>query len=112
MYAIIHHMKRTTIFIDEALERDLRAIAERDRLPVSGLVREALGSYVARRKNEGPGLGFVAFGRSGHRDTAEIHEDLLWSDPGTTKSSLGSGPGRPGKPAVSSPPQVGRKKPA
>ena len=91
MYAIIPFMKRTTIFIDEALERDLRAIAERDLRPVSGLVREALGAYVARRKKEGPTLGFVAFGRSGHRDTAEMHEELLWHDPDGAPSRSSAG---------------------
>ena len=73
-------MKRTTIFIDEALERDLRAIAEREKRPVSWVVREALGSYVTRRKKAGPGISFIALGRSGHRDTAEKHEELLWQD--------------------------------
>jgi hypothetical protein len=81
IYAIIHLMKRTTIFIDEALERDLRAIAERERRTVSWVVREALGSYVARRKKDGPELSFVAVGRSGRRDTAERNEELLWRDP-------------------------------
>ncbi len=110
MYAIIYNMKRTTMFIDEALERDLRAIAERDCRPVSGVVREALGSYVARRKKESHRLGFIAFGRSGRSDTAEVHEELLWRDPGAATSGPGPGPARAGKPAVSSPPQVSRKK--
>jgi hypothetical protein len=74
-------MKRTTIFIDEALERELRAIAERERRPVSGLVREALGSYVVRKKKKCSQLSFVGVGRSGRRDTAEMHEELLWHDP-------------------------------
>ena len=79
-YDIIHHMKRTTIFIDEALENDLRALAEREKRSVSGLVREALASYVAKRKRTAPGPKFIALGRSGHRDTAEKHEELLWRD--------------------------------
>ena len=73
-------MKRTTIFIDEVLERDLRAIAEREKRPVSGLVREALGIYVAKRKKTTPAPSFVAWGRSGHRNTAENHEELLWQE--------------------------------
>jgi predicted transcriptional regulator len=104
-------MKRTTIFVDEALERDLRAIAERERRPVSGLVREALENYVARRRKEGPKLGFVAFGRSGHGDTSELHESLLWRDSGTVTSVPGSGRGRGGSQAASSsgaPPKKGR----
>jgi len=110
MYVIIHRMKRTTIFIDEALERDLRAIAERDCRPVSGLVREALGAYVARRKKEGPGLGLFAFGRSGHRDTSAMHEELLWRDLGEVTSHPGSGLARAGKPAASSSPGASKKK--
>ncbi len=74
-------MKRTTIFIDESLERDLRAIAEREKRPVAGLVREALGSYVAKRKKACSPPSFVALGRSGRRDTAENHEELLWQEP-------------------------------
>lgn len=102
-------MKRTTIFIDEAIERDLRAIAERDSRPVSGLVREALGTYVARRRKEGPKLGFVAFGRSGRRDTSELHEELLWHDPGGVSPRPGSALARPGKRAAS-PSMVSSKK--
>ncbi len=110
MYAIIQHMKRTTIFIDEALEGDLRAIAERERRPVSGLVREALESYVALRKRKGPKLGFIAIGGSGRHETAEVHEELLWRDPDGESSGTGLIPtrtrGRPG----ASPRNAPRKK--
>ncbi len=110
MYAIIGHMKRTTIFIDEATERDLRAIAERDRRPVSGLVREALGSYVARRKKEGTRLGFVAIGRSGHGDTAEVHEELLWRDPDRVTSGPAPDPAVVSEASGSSASRAFRKK--
>ena len=103
-------MKRTTIFIDEALERDLRAIAERDIRPVSGLVREALGAYVARRKKEAPKLGFVAFGRSGHRDTSEMHEELLWRDSDGVPSRTGAALAGAGKRATSPTVASGKKR--
>ncbi len=90
-------MKRTTIFIDEALERDLRALAEREKRPVSGLVREALGSYVAQRKKAASGPSFVAMGRSGHRNTAEKHEELLWQDFPSGKARKGRTGKRPAK---------------
>ncbi len=103
-------MKRTTIFIDEAIERDLRAIAERDRRPVSGLVREALGSYVARHKMKGTKLGFVAFGRSGRQDTAEVHEELLWRDPDGESTGTGLIPARTSGRPGASPRNAPRKK--
>lgn len=81
MYARIQHMKRTTFFIEEALDHDLHSLASLRGVPVSELVREALGRYVAEqgRKKEFK-LAFLAAGRSGHRNFAERHEDLLWRD--------------------------------
>ncbi|HEY3129236.1 MAG TPA: hypothetical protein VGL91_07245 [Acidobacteriota bacterium] len=74
-------MKRTTIFIDEQIERELHAIAVRKARPVAAVVREALGQYLAEEKRKkGFAIGFVAVGRSGRGDTAEIHEELLWSN--------------------------------
>lgn len=74
-------MKRTTIFIEEGLERELHALARRTRRPMASIVREAVEQYVIERRSErGARLGFIAVGRSGHNDTAEHHEDLLFDD--------------------------------
>jgi predicted transcriptional regulator len=74
-------MKRTTIFIDEALERDLRALARRRGRPVAGMVREAIATYVSAAQEEGARLPrFAAVGRSGRRDVAERHESLLFQE--------------------------------
>lgn len=79
-------MKRTTVFLEEGLEGDLRALARRKAEPMASVVREALASYVAREKTEGAASpSFVAVGRSGHRDTAERHEDLLFREPASTE---------------------------
>ncbi len=76
-------MKRTSLFIDEALERDLQAIARQDKRPVASVVREALAIYVANREPaDTPALSFIGAGASGHSDTAERHEELLWRDAG------------------------------
>lgn len=81
MYASILRMKRTTVFLDEAIERDLKMIAARRQQPMAGVVREALACYVVAEKRAAPTLpGFVAVGRSGHHDTAERHEELLFAD--------------------------------
>ncbi len=72
-------MKRTTVFLDETLERDLQAIARQEKRPVASLVREALAAYVANREPAAvPALSFVGAGASGRSDIAERHEDLLW----------------------------------
>ena len=73
-------MKRTTIFIEEELERELKALAARTDRPMASLVREAVTQYVVNARPAEPNrLGFVAIGRSGRSDTAERHEQLLWN---------------------------------
>lgn len=74
-------MKRTTVFLDETLERDLQAIARQEKRPVASLVREALAAYVANREPAAaPVLSFVGAGASGRSDVAERHEELLWRE--------------------------------
>jgi hypothetical protein len=75
-------MKRTTIFLDADLERRLRDAARRDGRPAAGLVREALDLYLASRDAAASSLPSLA-GRfaSGHTDTADRADELLWSDP-------------------------------
>jgi hypothetical protein len=74
-------MKRTTLFLDEQLEHDLRLLSKRKGVPLASVVREAMAQYVANEKERrSPSIRFVASGRSGHADTAERHEDLLWGD--------------------------------
>lgn len=72
-------MKRTTIFVPEALERDLRLYASREGRPTAAVVREALAEYIARRR---PGKALPSFAgafASGHADTAERNEELLFT---------------------------------
>ena len=74
-------MKRTTIFLDEGTDRELHHLARREKLPVAALVRDALGRFLDEaRRGKGLRLRFLAVGRSGHHDTAERAEELLWSD--------------------------------
>ena len=76
-------MKRTTIFLPEELEGDLRAIARRRQVAVAEVVREALGDYAARaKKRPATRPGFIAAGASGRSDVAERHEELLWESLG------------------------------
>lgn len=71
-------MKRTTIFVPDDLERDLRLYASRDKRPAASLVREALAEYVARRQGAERLPAFAGRFASGRNDTAERHEELLF----------------------------------
>ena len=74
-------MKRTTLFIDEGVERDLQALARRKGVPVSALMRESLSRYVAEENSRQKfTLRFLGVGHSGRKDVAERHEELLWRD--------------------------------
>ena len=91
-------MKRTTVFLYEATECDLKALARQQGRPVADMVREAITEYVAREKTKTrPALRFLAFGRSGHSDTAERHEELLFAE----AESRAAEPGAPRKKAAS-----------
>ena len=74
-------MKRTTIFIEESVERDLRLLARKRSRPVAALVREALAGYVTEHRRNSKDLpAFVGADRSGHADTAERHEEIVFQD--------------------------------
>jgi len=69
-------MKRTTIFIAEGVERELRLVARRRGHSVAAVVRDAIAREIA---SEGrPQLSFIGLGESGRRDIAERHEEFLW----------------------------------
>jgi hypothetical protein len=75
MYVNIHHMKRTTVYLEPELEVLLKLEVLRQKRPMAELVREALHAYVRREpKRVPPGAGAFA---SGHTDTAERAEELL-----------------------------------
>ena len=71
-------MKRTTIFVPEALERELQLYADLEQRPTAVIVREALAEYLARRQSAKLPSFAGAFA-SGRTDTAERHEELLFA---------------------------------
>ena len=78
MYA----MKRTTIFLDPATERRLKALAQRTGKSFAQCVREAIAAYVAQprgRKFKLP--SWVGMGDSGPSDISSHVDDFLWTDP-------------------------------
>jgi hypothetical protein len=81
-------MKRTTIFIPEALEADLQRYARRAQKPAAWVVREAISTFLASRL-ERPSLPLsVGMGESGRADLSERFEDLLFADRTPTSESI------------------------
>ena len=75
----MRHMKRTTLFIDEVAEHELHSLARRKGLPVAALARKSLSRYLAEEnRRQKFALRFLGVGRSGRKDVAERHEELLW----------------------------------
>ena len=70
-------MKRTTIFADDELLAELKALSQDEKRNLSDLVRDALRAYVERKRTRKP-LSFVGVGASGKRNVAARHEELLW----------------------------------
>ena len=75
-------MKRTTVFLDEALLRRAMRKARSEGRSFAALVREAVAAYVAGpAKGKRPLPSFTGMYDSGHTDTSERVDELLWTDP-------------------------------
>lgn len=74
-------MKRTTIFAEERLLKQARKVAERRGMSFAHLVREALKQYIAPPQTAGRLPSIAGRFSSGHADTSERIDDLLWTDP-------------------------------
>jgi predicted transcriptional regulator len=87
-------MKRTTVFLEEDLQRELKIVAEYKQMPAASVLRDALDQYLrAERKKRDRKLRFLAIGRSGTRTTADRHEELLWKDLEPHEKSAKAGKG-------------------
>ncbi|HKS06239.1 MAG TPA: CopG family transcriptional regulator [Gemmatimonadaceae bacterium] len=75
-------MKRTSLFLDEQLLRQLKRVAARRGVSFATVVREAMAAYVAAPAAGGGALPSVA-GKfsSGRSDTSARVDELLWKDP-------------------------------
>jgi metal-responsive CopG/Arc/MetJ family transcriptional regulator len=74
-------MKRTSLFLDDRLLRDLRRAAARDGVSVASLVREAVERYLAAPAKQPRVPSITGRFSSGSTDTASRVDELLWHDP-------------------------------
>lgn len=77
MYA----MKRTSLFLDEKLLRDLKRAADRQNVSVASLVREAVSKYLAEPASAARLPSVTGRFSSGKKDTSSRTDELLWRNP-------------------------------
>ncbi len=77
MYA----MKRTSLFLDDKLLRDLKRAADRRRVSVASIVREAVARYLAEPSTREVLPSIAGKFASGKRNTAARVDALLWRNP-------------------------------
>jgi metal-responsive CopG/Arc/MetJ family transcriptional regulator len=73
-------MKRTTIFAEDYLMRELKEISKEENKSVAGVIREAMERYVRQKRRSKRKLSFIGISNSGKKNIAEKHEDLLWKE--------------------------------
>ncbi len=62
-------MEKTTLYLPESLQAELRALASRTGRPQAALIREALAEYVGRQEHPWPkSIGIVSDGRLAAKD--------------------------------------------
>lgn len=71
-------MKRTTIFADEMLIEEIKAIAKEENRSAADVLRGAMEQYIKEKRRGGRTLSFVGIGKSGKDKISEKHEELLW----------------------------------
>jgi hypothetical protein len=74
-------MKRTTVFLDDKLQRQLQRVAERRGTSFAQVVREALAQYVARPASQSHVPSVAGRFGSGATDTSERVDQFLWQKP-------------------------------
>jgi hypothetical protein len=73
--------KRTTVFLDEQILRDLKRLAARRDVSFATVVREAMATYLATPSVPGSLPSVAGRFESGTTDTSSRTDELLWRDP-------------------------------
>lgn len=70
-------MKRTTIFADNDLLREIKELSKEENKSMGEIIREAMQNYIKQKRFKKK-ISFIGIGNSGRKDIAEKHEELLW----------------------------------
>ena len=74
-------MRRTSLFLDAKILRDLKTAADRRKVSVASLIREAIARYLAEPTGAGRLPSVTGRFSSGKKNTSTSVDDLLWRDP-------------------------------
>lgn len=74
-------MKRTSLFLDAPILRDLKRAADRRQVSVASLVREAISRYLAEPASAAHLPSVTGRFSSRKRNTSGRTDELLWRDP-------------------------------
>jgi predicted transcriptional regulator len=79
---MLAYVRRTTVKISDALDARLRHEAERRKLTISDITREALEAYFGQSSGGRRRLNAASAGRSGRTDISERIEEILAAEVG------------------------------
>lgn len=74
-------MKRTSLFLDSKILRDLKSAADQRKVSVASLVREAIARYLAEPTVAARLPSLTGRFSSGKKKTSARIDELLWRDP-------------------------------
>jgi hypothetical protein len=74
-------MRRTSLFLDAKILRDLKTAADRRKVSVASLVREAIARYLSEPTGAARLPSVTGRFSSGKKNTSTRVDDLLWRDP-------------------------------
>jgi predicted transcriptional regulator len=78
--ANIYVMKRTTVYLEEDLNLELKRLADQQGRPQAELIREALRNYAQANRSSRAVPEWVGLGQSGVGNLSERVDELLFSD--------------------------------
>ena len=76
-YANIYGVKRTTVYLDETVDRELARLARLEGRSKAKLIREVLDDYVREQQEVATVPDWVGMASSGSGDLAERDEEIL-----------------------------------
>lgn len=73
-------MKRTTIFADDTMLKELKRVSDLEKKSLAQVMREAFEAHLARKLAPQSRFSFAGKFDSRRKDIAEKHEELLWTE--------------------------------